>query len=325
MLPPLDERALILLAALLLDALVGDPDRIWSRCPHPVVLMGRLIGWLDGALNQPLHDADRRRMAGAGAVVLLLAAMTMLGLALGGLSRAVPLGWLIETVLVAILLAGRSLVDHVRAVADALETDGLAGGRTAVARIVGRDPERLDEAGVCRAAIESCAENFADGVVAPAAWYLVAGLPGLLAYKALNTADSMIGYRNETYRDFGFAAARLDDLANWIPARLSGLLIAAGARWTGGDAARSLEVMWRDADKHASPNAGWPEAAMAGALGIALAGPRSYGDTTVDDPWLNPEGRRSAVVGDITTALRVVLASAAVQAVAVLVLFLLTV
>ena len=189
--------------------------------------------------------------------------------------------------------------DHfnVDAVAAALE-ESLDEGRRAVARIVGRDPASLDEAGVARAAIESAAENFADGVVAPAVWLAVAGLPGILVCKAINTADSMIGHRNERYAAFGWAAARLDDLLNLVPARLAGLLLAGG---TG-----AMRIMWRDAARHRSPNAGWPEAAMAARLDLALAGPRRYGGVMVEDAWLNPEGRRAPRAKDARAACRVV-------------------
>jgi adenosylcobinamide-phosphate synthase len=179
----------------------------------------------------------------------------------------------------------------------------------AVSRIVGRDPEALDEAGVCRAAIESTAENFSDGIVAPAFWYLIAGLPGILAYKAVNTADSMIGHRSDRYRAFGWAAARLDDLLNYIPARISGALLTAAAPAVGGSAKGALNAMLRDARKHRSANAGWPEAAMAGALGLALAGPRIYASGRVEDAWMNASGRPNAKPSDIASALRLLVAT----------------
>jgi adenosylcobinamide-phosphate synthase len=180
--------------------------------------------------------------------------------------------------------------------------------------IVGRDPKQLDEAGVCRAAIESCAENFADGVVAPVFWLALLGLPGLIAYKAVNTADSMIGHLTARHADFGWAAARTDDLVNLIPARLSGLLIALAAPVSKGDIVTSLKTMWRDAKIHRSPNAGWPESAMAGALGIALAGPRHYGERGVDDPFLNADARKEATPDDIDGALRILVAACLLEA-----------
>jgi adenosylcobinamide-phosphate synthase len=215
-----------------------------------------------------------------------------------------PFGLAIVAVLASSLLAQRSLYEHVERVATALEQQGLDGGRRAVSQIVGRDPDVLDEAGVARAAIESLAENFSDGVVAPAFWLAVGGLAGGVAYKAINTADSMIGHRTPRHADFGFAAAKLDDLVNLPASRLSALLIAAAAA-IGKDtsASEAWRAVFRDAHRHRSPNAGWPEAAMAGALGLALAGPRVYGGVTVPDATMG-NGRRDANAQDIRAALR---------------------
>jgi adenosylcobinamide-phosphate synthase len=295
----------VLALALLLDALIGDPDALWRRVPHPVAWFGAVIGWLDRRLNRETDRFARRRLAG----VLALGLVTGLFGALAGVVHAaMPDGLLrigLEALIASVLIAQKSLHQHVARVAAGLATDGLAGGRAAVAMIVGRDPQSLDEAGVARAAIESTAENFSDGVVAPAFWFAVAGLPGLVVYKVVNTADSMIGHMSERHRAFGWAAARLDDLMNLAPARASGLLLALAAPLAGGAISRALAVMVQDARRHRSPNAGWPEAAMAGALGLALAGPRRYGERLVDDPFLNAAGRREAREADIRRALAV--------------------
>ena len=267
--------------ALVLDAILGEPRWLWSRLPHPVVAMGRAVEAMDRAWNR----GGARRAKGAAAAALLVGAAAAVGWAVAFL------GPVAEVVLAAILLAQRSLCDHVRAVAAALRV-GEAEGRRAVAMIVGRDTAAMKGPDVARAAIESAAENLSDGVVAPAFWFAVAGLPGMMAYKALNTADSTIGYRTERHRDFGWAAARADDAANWIPARLTMLLIAAVA-WV------SLRNLGADARLHRSPNAGWPEAAMARALDVALAGPRSYEGAMADLPWVNGAGRRNPGPADI--------------------------
>jgi adenosylcobinamide-phosphate synthase len=221
-------------------------------------------------------------------------------------ARIIPtLGFALAVVIVAMLIAGGNLDQHVRAVAAALRAEGLAGGRKSVANIVGRDPEALDEAAICRAAIESLAENASDGVTAPALWYLIGGLPGMIAYKAINTADSMIGHLSERYRAFGWAAARLDDLVNLPASRLTGLMFIAAAALVPGASARSAwRAFRRDARLHRSPNAGWPEAAMAGALGLRLAGPRVYGGVLVDDAWMG-DGRVEATAQDIDRALKI--------------------
>ncbi|MEE8455555.1 MAG: adenosylcobinamide-phosphate synthase CbiB [Limibaculum sp.] len=282
----------MLALALILDAIFGEPDWLWRQVPHPAVLFGRLVDWLERLLN----EGANRRAKGALAVLALVVAA---GLPARVLSLDIFLG-VFEVLGAAVLLAQRSLVDHVGAVADALRVS-LADGRGAVARIVGRDPETLDQAGVARAAIESAAENFSDGVVAPVFWFLVGGLPGIAVYKAVNTADSMIGHRSERYREFGWAAARLDDLMNWIPARLAGGLICLIG---GGRAA--MEVMLRDAPLHKSPSAGWPEAATAASLEVALAGPRVYGGVLTDDPYMNGSGRKEAGPADIEAAVRLI-------------------
>ena len=278
----------MLALALILDALLGEPDWLWRRAPHPAVLFGRLVAWLDERLN----NGEGRRGKGVLAVAAIVVAAWLPAAALS----AEAFGGVFEVLGAAVLLAQRSLVDHVRAVARALRAS-LAEGRRAVARIVGRDPETLDAPGVARAAVESAAENFADGVVAPAFWFLVAGLPGMAIYKAVNTADSMIGHRSERYRDFGWAAARLDDVLSWIPSRLAG-----GAICLVGGGRAAWDVMLRDAPRHRSVNAGWPEAATAASLGLALAGPRTYGGAVTDDPYINPEGRRAAQPQDVDEA-----------------------
>lgn len=289
-------------AALLIERLVGYPDALYARIRHPVVWMGGLIGVLDRSLNTASRSAQARRVLGAVALALLLAAVLAVTLPLALLLRMLPGGWLIEALLASSLLAQRSLERSVGDVADGLE-HSLEAGRAALRHIVGRDPESLDETGVAKGALESLAENSSDGVVAPLLWLAVAGLPGAALYKAINTADSMIGYRNETYRDFGRASARLDDLANLPASRLTGLLLCAAAIGARGTGLRALTIMRRDASAHVSPNAGWPEAAMAGALGVRLGGPRSYGGRTVELAWMG-EGLADAGAADIHSGLR---------------------
>lgn len=303
------DAILILLVALAIDAVVGDPDAVWRRVPHPVAWMGALIARLDTAWNRPEAKAAERKATGVAALAVILCVAIASGAVAEAVLRALPWHTWTIGIVAAVLLAQNSLYVHVARVAEAFATGGIAEARRAVAMIVGRDPESLDEAGICRAAIETAAENFSDGVVAPAFWFAVLGLPGLAAYKAVNTADSMIGHLSERHRDFGWAAARCDDLLNLVPARLAGLLVTAAAPLAAGSPAKALRVMIRDARLHRSPNAGWPEAAMAGALGLALAGPRRYGARLVDDPFLHAEGRREATPGDIRRALRVMISA----------------
>ena len=298
----------VLLAALIADRIIGDPDWLWRRISHPVVIFGHAIGFADRRFNRSSDPGATRRRKGLLAMVALLLVAAVFGWGLARLFDGLGIvGTVLEVLVVAVFLAQKSLADHVRAVAAGLRENGLTGGRKAVSMIVGRDPEALDQAGISRAAIESLAENFSDGIVAPALWYALLGLPGLMAYKMLNTADSMIGHLNERHRDFGRAAARLDDAANWPAARLSALLIAAGAGLVRGRSAmrRAADLAFTDSGLHRSPNAGWPEAAMAGALGLALAGPRQYGGEMVMEASLNAAGRKHANAGDILAALMI--------------------
>jgi len=298
------EPLLILVAALIIDALLGDPAWLWKRLPHPVAFLGKLIDFLDRKLNRPGRPAYDRRVRGALVAAGLTIGAVALGWAVSELRRASDLGVLLELALTWALIAQRSLYDHVRRVAVALDKGGLVAGRWEVSMIVGRDPDSLDEAGVARAAVESCAENFSDAVVAPVFWFILFGLPGLMAYKTVNTLDSMIGHRSEKYLEFGMVSARLDDAMNLIPARLSGLLIClASAFVPGGNPMRGWRVMLRDHGHHRSPNSGWPESAMAGALGLALGGPRRYPGYVAQERWLGEGGREVARAADIHAAL----------------------
>ena len=273
-----------LVLAMVLDALLGEPKWLWSRLPHPAVVIGRAVGVLDARMN------DDTRGAGAFAVSIMLVGAIALGLML----MVLPGIWA-EVIVGAVLLAQKSLVEHVQRVGDALRLS-LGEARRAVAMIVGRDVRDMDAPAVARGAIESAAENLSDGVIAPAFWFAIGGLPGLLAYKIVNTADSMIGYRTPKYENFGWAAAKLDDILNWIPARLTALLIwGITRRGSWGNIAA-------DASLHRSPNAGWPEAAMAPALGVSLSGPRSYDGVIEDFDWVHAEGRKDAGPDDIDGA-----------------------
>jgi adenosylcobinamide-phosphate synthase len=304
----------IVVAALAFDALIGDPDWLWRRVGHPVARIGTLIGVLDRRFNREDRSQRQRKLAGIASTAALVAVSAAVGVLAQTTVQQLPMGNLVVALIASIFIAQRSLYQHVAGVRSAFAEGGLTSARKAVARIVGRDPERLDEAGVCRAAIESCAENFSDGVVAPVFWLALLGLPGLIAYKTINTADSMIGHRSERYKSFGWAAARLDDLVNLVPARLSALLLASAAPIAGGTISTSLRVVKRDATKHRSPNAGWPESAMAGALGVALAGPRRYASHMVDDPFLNAEATSQLVPDDIGRALDLYAAACVIEA-----------
>jgi len=295
----------VLLLALALDALIGEPKWLWSRTAHPVVVVGKVIAWADRRLNRDTAPAPERRLTGTVFIVGLLASAALLGWLIVWVLQRTDFALIGEVIIASTLLAGRSLYDHVRAVADGLAHGGLAAGREAVSRIVGRDPDKLDQAGVVRSAIESLAENFSDGVVAPAFWFALFGLPGICAYKALNTADSMIGHMSDRHRDFGWAAARLDDLANWFPARLAGrMIVLAALVLPGMSGSNAVRVKKADAARHRSPNAGHPEAAMAGALGIALAGPRIYATGAAEDDFMGGDGRHAAIESDIRAGLR---------------------
>jgi adenosylcobinamide-phosphate synthase len=304
----------IVIAALAFDALIGDPDWLWRRLGHPVALIGALIEHLDRRFNREDQSPQQRISAGIASTAIMVIIAGSVGALIQAAVQQLPADNIILALIASIFIAQRSLYQHVAEVRSAFAEGGLTEARDAVAMIVGRDPEQLDEAGVCRAAIESCAENFSDGVVAPVFWLALLGLPGLIAYKAINTADSMIGHRTERYASFGWAAARLDDLVNLVPARLSALLLAVVAPIAGGSVGTSLGVVRRDASKHRSPNAGWPESAMAGALGLALAGPRRYAEHAVEDPFLNAEATRQAVPDDIGRALDLYTAACVIEA-----------
>ena len=291
----------IALAALALDAAFGWPRALYRRVGHPVGLFARIIEGCEARWNGAKYAFGTRRALGILTLLILLICVGGSGWAIQHLLFASlgGWGWLGVAILAWPALAQRSLFDHVRAVGEPIDAGDLTGARTAVGMIVGRDTATLDEAGVARAAIESLAESFCDGVAAPLFWLLLLGLPGVWAYKAVNTADSLIGHREARWRAFGWAAARTDDLANWIPARLSGVLLclAGGGGW---------RVLWRDARRHASPNAGWPEAAMAGVLGLRLAGPVAYDGVMHDKPWIG-DGTIEAGGDEIDRALAVYL------------------
>jgi len=280
---------LTLILGMILDAIFGEPKWLWSRVPHPAVLMGRLISACDLRFNA----GTDRKAKGVAVLVALVLGAGLLGLIL----QAFP-GRIIDILVVAVLLAQKSLADHVRAVADALRLS-LGDGKRAVAMIVGRDTRDMDKPAVARSAIESAAENLSDGVIAPAFWFLIGGLPGLLIYKIVNTADSMIGYRTPRHADFGWASARFDDLLNLIPARLTALMI-----WAVTTRPDPRDIL-QDAPLHRSPNAGWPEAAMAHGLDIALSGPRSYDGQIKDYPFVNASGKHALTPADIDAAVTV--------------------
>ncbi|AHB48484.1 cobalamin biosynthesis protein CobD [Hyphomicrobium nitrativorans NL23] len=309
--------ASLALAGLAVEAVCGYPRWLFRAIGHPVSWIGRLIAWCDDAWNRPSHTFARRRLAGIGALAVCLAATTAVSVGLVLVTRSLvpePLALVILGILASAFIAQRSLDEHVRAVACALETGTLDDARRAVAQIVGRDTTVLDTAAVSRASIESLSENFSDGIVAPVFWMVVGGLPGAALYKTINTADSMVGHKSERHLAFGWAAARLDDIVNLPASRLSALWIAAAASLLPGVSGRSaLAAVRRDAPRHRSPNAGWPEAAMAGALGVRLAGPRSYGGETVDDHWMGT-GPADATAADIRRALRIYRLACVIQA-----------
>jgi len=293
-----------LFIAIAADAVIGEPGWLYRRVPHPIVLIGHVIAWADRSFNLESATAASRRRAGAVVCATLAATAFLLGWGLQVLLLSLPGGPFWLGIVMSTLVAQNSLYHHVADVAKAMELSGVEGGRIAVSRIVGRDPEALDEAGISRAAIESLAENFSDGIVAPIFWGLVLGLPGMLAYKTINTMDSMIGHKTPRHLDFGRTAAKLDDLINLPASRLSALLlILASVVLRGARATGAWRAVRRDAARHKSPNAGWPEAAMAGALGFAIAGPRRYHGVLVSDPWMNDGGRWQLKATDIRTSL----------------------
>jgi adenosylcobinamide-phosphate synthase len=285
--------------AMSVDALFGWPDPLFARIGHPVTWLGRLIDFLDKNSNRSSASAGVRRAAGAAAALIVIALAVAAALAIQSLLVSEWTRIFVAGILAWPLVALRSLHDHVAAVALALQSSKIETARLAVARIVGRDPSRLDEAGIVRAAIESLAENASDGVVAPIFWGALFGLPGIVGYKAINTLDSMIGHRTIRHEAFGWAAARIDDLANFVPARLTGFLFAVVAQFP----SAAWSCMARDARRHRSINAGWPEAAMAGALGVRLSGPRVYQGSVAEEPWLN-EGARDPRAEDILAGLQ---------------------
>jgi adenosylcobinamide-phosphate synthase len=289
--------------ALLVERLFGYPKPLYDKIGHPVEWFGTVLKKLEALLYDPQAEPLQARLRGLAVLLALLLIVTIPAVFVASILSTLKFGWIVEALLATALIAQHSLYEHVSAVGKGLDTS-LNEGRKAVARIVGRDPANLDESGVVKGALESLAENASDGIVAPVLWYALLGLPGIVAYKAINTADSMIGHKSERYIYFGWAAARLDDLVNLLASRLTGFLFAAAAAWNDQERGKlAVLAMWRDAPKHQSPNAGWPESALAASLGVKFGGPRSYEGARVDLPWMG-EGRETLNRDDIRKGLR---------------------
>jgi adenosylcobinamide-phosphate synthase len=289
--------------ALLIERLFGYPKPLYDMIGHPVEWIGTTLKKLETLLYDSEAEPLQARLRGIAALLALLFTVAIPAVLVASFLSTVKFGWIIEALLATAFIAQHSLYEHVNAVGKGLDMS-LNEGRTAVAKIVGRDPAALDESGVVKGALESLAENASDGIVAPVLWYALLGLPGIVAYKAINTADSMIGHKSERYIYFGWAAARLDDLVNLPTSRLTGLLFAAAAAWNDRERGKiALQAMWRDAPKHQSPNAGWPESALAASLGVKFGGPRSYDGSRANLPWMG-EGRETLNRDDIRKGLR---------------------
>ena len=312
----------IVLLALAMDAMIGDPNWLYRKIPHPIAAIGCMMNQLDLFLNRPQVKNPTKKILGVLFIIIALSVAGIIGWGMQTGLKLMEFGQLLEAILVSIFLAQNSLYRHVRNVAQALVSDGLDAARLSVSHIVGRDPATLDDSGVCRASIESLSENFSDGVIAPVFWYLITGIPGILMYKTLNTADSMVGHLSPKYRYFGWASARLDDVANFIPARLTALLIFLTALIIPSTKGfKSLRSCLTYANLHRSTNAGWPEAAMAGALDIRIAGPRVYNGIVVNDPWMG-DGNPNLRTNDINRALKLYFSSNIINAlILVLLLF----
>jgi len=289
--------------ALLVERLFGYPKPLYDKIGHPVEWFGSVLKKLEALLYDPQAEPMQARLRGLAVLLALLLIVTIPAVFVASILSTLKFGWIVEALLATALIAQHSLYEHVSAVGKGLDIS-LNEGRKAVARIVGRDPAALDESGIVKGALESLAENASDGIVAPVLWYALLGLPGIVAYKAINTADSMIGHKSERYIYFGWAAARLDDLINLPASRLTGFLFAAAAAWNDQERGKiALQAMWREAPKHQSPNAGWPESALAASLGVKFGGPRSYEGALVDLPWMG-EGRETLNRDDIRKGLR---------------------
>lgn len=289
--------------ALLVERLFGYPKPLYDKIGHPVEWFGTVLKKLEALLYDPQAEPMQARLRGLAVLLALLLIVTIPAVFVASILSTLKFGWIVEALLATALIAQHSLYEHVSAVGKGLDTS-LNEGRKAVARIVGRDPAALDESGIVKGTLESLAENASDGIVAPVLWYALLGLPGIVAYKAINTADSMIGHKSERYIYFGWAAARLDDLINLPASRLTGFLFAAAAAWNDQERGKlAVLAMWRDAPKHQSPNAGWPESALAASLGVKFGGPRSYEGARVDLPWMG-EGRETLNRDDIRKGLR---------------------
>ena len=289
--------------ALLIERLFGYPKPLYDKIGHPVEWIGTILAKLETLLYEPEAEALQARLRGLAALLALLFIVVVPAVLIGSFLSTFKFGWIIEALLATALIAQHSLYEHVSAVGRGLDTS-LTEGRKAVAKIVGRDPAALDESGIVKGALESLAENTSDGIVAPLFWYVLLGLPGIVAYKAINTADSMIGHKSERYIYFGWAAARLDDFINLPASRITGLLFVSAAAWNDSERGKiAMQAMWRDASKHQSPNAGWPESALAASLGVKFGGPRSYAGTRVNLPWMG-EGREVLNRDDIRKGLR---------------------
>ncbi len=291
---------IVLILALLLDGVIGDPRWI----PHPIRALGGIIRWLEAQLNHSSHSNFILMGLGAFTSICVIVIAGLAGWLISYIASVIPFGWLIEIIAITMMIAQRSMIDHTYKVVCALRTDGINGARFAVSKIVGRDTKELDKSGVSRAAIESVAESFTDGVVAPIFWYMIFGIPGLFIYKAISTLDSMVGYRTPKYKQFGAFSARIDDVVNWIPARIAGpMLVMAACFYRDASAIKAFVTLFRDSSKHLSPNAGWTEAAMAGALGLRLLGPRIYNGKQKNElEWIG-EGKTDADEKDIFRAL----------------------
>jgi adenosylcobinamide-phosphate synthase len=285
--------------ALLIERFAGYPKPVFEKIGHPVQWLGKLVAWLDESPRRNGKSPAETRLRGCVAIVVIVIAAFIPSYIAARILETISIGWIVEALFATSLIAQKSMRDHVVDVFKAFD-QSLPAARAAVARIVGRDPADLGESEVAKAALESLAENTSDGIVAPVFWYALLGLPGIAVYKAVNTADSMIGHKTEKHLHFGWAAARLDDLLNLAPSRLTGLLFAATDPT---NFKNSCRIMLRDAPRHGSPNAGWPEAAMAAALGLAFGGPRTYQGERLDLPRMG-EGRDRLTKRDIKRGLK---------------------